>query len=286
MLMLSIGGCGIGFGYSSYPTEIHFGNDQNSISIVNKMERMERFLARNASFGLRPAVPLFFAQICLLAGIALIVYAVIRSTKNSKDESFREYCESVQPPAPPPVQPVAQPVTPVAFNPVTQQVVRRRPLWLILLASFIFFLIGSVIAIVNLDCPDPITGLFILSFWASSLGLFILYIILRVTIGNVETRVIALETASTAFVPVTQDDITFKRIVAGMLGILLGSLGVHKFYLGFVGSGLIMFLITMLSCGILFFIPAGIGFIEGILYLLKSDRDFYRDYEVRRRNWF
>jgi len=81
-------------------------------------------------------------------------------------------------------------------------------------------------------------------------------------------------------------DITFKRIVAGILGILLGMFGVHKFYLGFTGAGLIMLLVTVLSFFILFPVTAIIGFIEGILYLCKSDRDFYRDYEVRRRNWF
>jgi len=82
------------------------------------------------------------------------------------------------------------------------------------------------------------------------------------------------------------DDIMPKRIVAGILGILLGAFGVHKFYLGFTWTGLTMLLVTLLSFFILFPVVAIIGFVEGILYLVKSDRDFYRDYEVRRRNWF
>ena len=85
---------------------------------------------------------------------------------------------------------------------------------------------------------------------------------------------------------VTPSDITYKRIVAGILGILLGVFGVHKFYLGFTGTGLIMLLVTVLSIFILSPVMAIIGLVEGILYLVKTDRDFYRDYEVRRRNWF
>jgi TM2 domain-containing membrane protein YozV len=85
---------------------------------------------------------------------------------------------------------------------------------------------------------------------------------------------------------VTPDDITFKRIVAGILGILRGIFGVHKFYLGFTATGLIMLLVSVLSVFTLAPVMAIIGFVEGILYLLKSDREFYREYVVRRRNWF
>ena len=93
-------------------------------------------------------------------------------------------------------------------------------------------------------------------------------------------------TSVPSLVTMTKEDVSFKRIVAGILAILLGYLGIHKFYLGFVGTGLIMLCITVFSLGILSFVMWTIGFIEGLLYLLKSDRDFYRDYEIRRRNWF
>jgi TM2 domain-containing membrane protein YozV len=86
--------------------------------------------------------------------------------------------------------------------------------------------------------------------------------------------------------PITREEIAFKRIVAGVLAILLGAFGIHKFYLGFIWTGLFMLCITILSLGILYPVTAIIGFVEGLLYLLKSDRDFYRDYEVGRRNWF
>jgi TM2 domain-containing membrane protein YozV len=83
-----------------------------------------------------------------------------------------------------------------------------------------------------------------------------------------------------------KSDIAFKRIAAGILALLLGTFGIHKFYLGFVGTGLIMLLISVLSCWILSPVVWLIGVIEGIIYLLKTDRDFYRDYEVWRQNWF
>ena len=42
-----------------------------------------------------------------------------------------------------------------------------------------------------------------------------------------------------------------KKILAGILGILVGSLGIHKFVLGYTTEGLIMLLCTVLTCGIL-----------------------------------
>ena len=50
-----------------------------------------------------------------------------------------------------------------------------------------------------------------------------------------------------------------KKIPAGILGILLGGLGVHRFYL---------------------------GLIEGILYLTKTDADFVQTYLVEKKEWF
>lgn len=69
-----------------------------------------------------------------------------------------------------------------------------------------------------------------------------------------------------ALAPVEQK----SKIVAGILGIVLGSLGVHRFYLGFVGIGLLQILVTAVTCG-----AGGLwGFIEGILLLAGSmDRD-------------
>jgi predicted lipid-binding transport protein (Tim44 family) len=40
-----------------------------------------------------------------------------------------------------------------------------------------------------------------------------------------------------------------KKMLAGILGILIGSLGIHKFVLGYQKEGLIMLLVTVLTCG-------------------------------------
>ncbi|HXC36014.1 MAG TPA: NINE protein [Candidatus Acidoferrales bacterium] len=77
-----------------------------------------------------------------------------------------------------------------------------------------------------------------------------------------------------------------NKIPAGVCGILLGSLGVHKFILGYTGAGLIMLLITLLTCFALAPIIHIIGLIEGIVYLCKSDDDFVRTYVDGRREWF
>jgi TM2 domain-containing membrane protein YozV len=77
-----------------------------------------------------------------------------------------------------------------------------------------------------------------------------------------------------------------NKIPAGVCGILLGSLGIHKFILGYTGAGLILLLVTVLSCGILGAITHLIGLIEGIIYLCKSDEEFVRTYVDRRKEWF
>lgn len=77
-----------------------------------------------------------------------------------------------------------------------------------------------------------------------------------------------------------------NKIAAGICGILLGWLGVHKFILGFVGPGVIMLLVTILTLGF-GAIPMGIiGLVEGIIYLSKSDEDFVETYVQDRRGWF
>ena len=78
-----------------------------------------------------------------------------------------------------------------------------------------------------------------------------------------------------------------NRIVAALLALFLGHLGIHKFYLGKTNAGIIM-----LACGTvgwLLILPgvvnALIAFIEFVIYLVKSDQDFYRDYVVGDRSW-
>jgi TM2 domain-containing membrane protein YozV len=73
-----------------------------------------------------------------------------------------------------------------------------------------------------------------------------------------------------------------KRVLAGILAILLGSLGVHKFVLGYTKEGIIQLIISVVSCGILGIIP----FIEGIIYLTKSDEEFIYTYQTNKKGWF
>ncbi len=73
-----------------------------------------------------------------------------------------------------------------------------------------------------------------------------------------------------------------KKIVAGICGILLGALGVHKFILGYTKEGIIQIVISILTCGI----GGLIGLIEGILYLTKSDEEFSRTYIQGKKGWF
>lgn len=77
-----------------------------------------------------------------------------------------------------------------------------------------------------------------------------------------------------------------NKIAAGVCGILLGSLGVHKFILGYTGTGIIMLLVTLLTCGMGGLVMHVIGLIEGIIYLTKSDEEFVRLYVDGRKEWF
>jgi len=77
-----------------------------------------------------------------------------------------------------------------------------------------------------------------------------------------------------------------NKIAAGICGILLGGLGVHKFILGYTGAGLIMLLISLLTCFAVAPVVHIIGLIEGIIYLCKTDDDFVHTYVDGRREWF
>jgi TM2 domain-containing membrane protein YozV len=77
-----------------------------------------------------------------------------------------------------------------------------------------------------------------------------------------------------------------KKIAAGVCGILLGSLGIHKFILGYTSEGIIMLLVSILTCGIAAPLMHLFGIIEGILYLTKSDEDFVNTYITNKRGWF
>jgi len=77
-----------------------------------------------------------------------------------------------------------------------------------------------------------------------------------------------------------------NKIPAGICGVLLGYLGIHKFILGYTGAGLIMLLVTILTCGLASGVMWIIGLIEGIIYLCKPDDEFVRTYVDARKEWF
>lgn len=74
-----------------------------------------------------------------------------------------------------------------------------------------------------------------------------------------------------------------KRVLAGILGILFGAFGIHKFVLGYTKEGIIMLVLALITCGS---VPSLIGFIEGIIYLTKSDEEFIDMYQVNQKGWF
>ena len=65
---------------------------------------------------------------------------------------------------------------------------------------------------------------------------------------------------------------THSKVAAGLLGIFLGTLGIHKFYLGQGGAGILYILFCWTG------VPSIVGFIEGIVYLTMSDQEFYYKY--------
>jgi TM2 domain-containing membrane protein YozV len=77
-----------------------------------------------------------------------------------------------------------------------------------------------------------------------------------------------------------------KKLAAGICGILLGALGIHKFILGYTTAGVIMLLVSVLSLGILAWVMGIIGIIEGIIYLTKTDEQFVATYVTGKKPWF
>jgi TM2 domain-containing membrane protein YozV len=83
----------------------------------------------------------------------------------------------------------------------------------------------------------------------------------------------------------SNSDIASKKLAAGICGILLGALGIHKFILGYTTEGLIMLLVSVLTCGFGGFVMGVIGLIEGIIYLTKTDAEFAQIYIADKKGW-
>lgn len=67
-------------------------------------------------------------------------------------------------------------------------------------------------------------------------------------------------------VPVVYDGQDRSRLTAGLLGIFLGGIGVHRFYLGYTSIGVLQILVTIATLGL----GAIWGIIEGVLILSGS----------------
>lgn len=81
-----------------------------------------------------------------------------------------------------------------------------------------------------------------------------------------------------------------KRILVGVLALLLGVFGVHKFVLGYHKEGFVMLGVSLLlgafTCGVSAYLVAVVGLIEGVIYLTKSDIEFYNTYIQGYKPWF
>jgi len=81
-----------------------------------------------------------------------------------------------------------------------------------------------------------------------------------------------------------------NKVAAGLLALFLGTIGIHKFYLGYSTAGIIMLLVSVIGAivtlGIATGVMAIIAFIEGIIYLTKSDEEFDQIYVQNQRQWF
>jgi TM2 domain-containing membrane protein YozV len=104
-------------------------------------------------------------------------------------------------------------------------------------------------------------------------------------------------TSQTAYSPVSgtldpalRSEVQNKKLAAGICGILLNCLGIHKFILGMNTAGVIMLVVSVvgacLTAGIGTVVMTVIGIVEGVIYLTKSDEEFYQTYMVQKKEWF
>ena len=81
-----------------------------------------------------------------------------------------------------------------------------------------------------------------------------------------------------------------KKVLAGLLAILLGGFGLHKFVLGYTKEGIIMaaatIVVTVITWGFFGGAVWLVSIVEGIIYLTKTDEEFYSTYQEGYRPWF
>ena len=67
-----------------------------------------------------------------------------------------------------------------------------------------------------------------------------------------------------------------NKIVAAVLAFFLGTLGIHRFYLGRTGSGVLMLVLSITVVGLIVTGPWAL--IDAVRYLMMSDREFAARY--------
>ena len=65
-----------------------------------------------------------------------------------------------------------------------------------------------------------------------------------------------------------------SRGIAGLLAILVGAIGVHYFYIGKTGAGVVFLLATLLTCGLLGVVTEIVSLIQGILFFTSTQEEF------------
>lgn len=84
----------------------------------------------------------------------------------------------------------------------------------------------------------------------------------------------------------SETEISNKKLAAGLTGIFLGAFGVHKFILGYTKPAVITLVVSLLTCGVGYFVFQVIGIIEGVIYLTKSNAEFTSEYLDGQKDWF
>ncbi|MDR2756162.1 MAG: TM2 domain-containing protein [Planctomycetaceae bacterium] len=77
-----------------------------------------------------------------------------------------------------------------------------------------------------------------------------------------------------------------KRIIAGILGLCFGGIGVHKFYLGSWGWGIVYLAAVVLTAGFGALVTSPIALVESIIYLTMDDTKFAKKYSQETRSPF
>ena len=106
-----------------------------------------------------------------------------------------------------------------------------------------------------------------------------------------ETATEFVDSAKEAFNNASGDN---KKVLVGIIAILFGGLGIHKFLLGYNQEGGILLglwivgaVLTCFGIGVLLIWALSVvGLIEGIIYLTKSDEEFYNTYQEGKKPWF